>query len=261
MNAISKFELPRGQGNAFLNKLEAAGLTSELAQQVVDSKDNELAKKTVRFIASGGIMQSVWQKRAREIMCTNMFGIEDAVMHLNVKPNKVQLAALERIPFSEEILYSCKNTHLLVAVFPLSLSDLWDSFKFQEGIFARQHPWFTEKNFGTDRGVVGWRLIRKTPVEGSIQKEWDDQQKLLSKDEVVPSTRIVVYAMIAHFKMTGERLFQHLQVRCADKETRRAVTYTTIVGYFDSFGIRVAVESISYSHLKIGLASAVKPQD
>ena len=45
-----------------LLKLEAAGLCDELAQKVVDSKDNDLAKKVVRLIQNGGFEPSTSQK-------------------------------------------------------------------------------------------------------------------------------------------------------------------------------------------------------
>jgi hypothetical protein len=47
--------ISRGQGNEFLNKLEAAGLNIPLAQKVIDSKGNELAAKVVRLIQNDGL--------------------------------------------------------------------------------------------------------------------------------------------------------------------------------------------------------------
>lgn len=42
--------MSRGQGNEFLNKLEAAGLFGNLAQEVIDSLGNEKAKQVVKFL-------------------------------------------------------------------------------------------------------------------------------------------------------------------------------------------------------------------
>ena len=55
-----------------LLKLEAAGLDDDLAQKIIDSKDNDLAAKVIRLIQNGGFEATTSQKRAREIMGTNM---------------------------------------------------------------------------------------------------------------------------------------------------------------------------------------------
>ena len=62
--------------------------------------------------------------RAREIMGKNFFGIEEAVQDFGVHPSETQLAALAQVPFTEEVLQSHKDTHILVAVFPLSILDI-----------------------------------------------------------------------------------------------------------------------------------------
>ncbi|MDP3988728.1 MAG: hypothetical protein Q8P93_00610, partial [bacterium] len=60
--------ISRGQGYELLNKLEAAGLDAQLAQKVVDSKDNDLAAKVVTLIQNGGFEPRTSQKLARAIM-------------------------------------------------------------------------------------------------------------------------------------------------------------------------------------------------
>ena len=47
--------ISRAQSHEFLNKLEAAGLDTQLAQKIIDSKNNELAVEVVDFIRSGGV--------------------------------------------------------------------------------------------------------------------------------------------------------------------------------------------------------------
>jgi hypothetical protein len=114
---IHREPIGRGQGNELLNKLEAAGLESSLAQRVIDSKGNDLAAKVVRLISNGGFEATTSQKRAREIMGRNMFGVEEAIRHFGVTPSRQQIAGLSEIPFSETTLEQCKETHVLVAVF------------------------------------------------------------------------------------------------------------------------------------------------
>ncbi len=236
-----------------LLKLEAAGLCDELAQKVVDSKDNDLAKKVVRLIQNGGFEPSTSQKHAREIMGKNIFGVEEAIRHFRVNPTKQQLAYLAEVPFTESVLEACKDTHVLVAVFPISLLDIRGACK-DQGLFYNQ-DWYNKQSFAKEKGEVGWQLSRKTPVSDSTSKTWDEQNKLLGKDDEVPSVRAVVYTMVGHYKATGERLFEKIWVRCSDLDSDGD---RVVVGSFDALGLLVHVCWDVYRSHSVGLASARK---
>jgi len=177
-----------------------------------------------------------WLK-AREIMSKNFFGIEEAIKHLRVNPTKQQLAYLSEVPFSEEVLTSCKDTHILVAVFPLSILNIRNIVKKKEGqtLFYSQ-DWYDKEAFAKDKGKVGWQLVRKEHIANSASKTWNDQQALLSKDEETPTARIVIYTMIGYFLATGKRLFEKIYVRCVDLSSRGDRVY---LGNFDSKGLNV----------------------
>ena len=64
------------------------------------------------------------QLSARKIMGRNIFGVEEAIKYFEVDPTESQLAVFSTIPFTEETLMECRNTHILVACFPLSVGDL-----------------------------------------------------------------------------------------------------------------------------------------
>ena len=216
-----------------LLKLETAGLTDELAQKVIDSKGNELAAKVVRLIQNGGFEPTTSQNRAREIIGRNMFGIEEAIKHFGVNPSKQQLAVLSEIPFTEGTLEECKNTHVLVAVFPMSILDIRGKAK----LFYYQ-SWYNKESFAKDKGDVSWQLVRKTPVPNSTSKTWQEQQALLSTNEETPTARVMVYTIIGHFLATGERLFEHVYVSCSD-----IVSFGDLVGvgFFVSYGLVVVL--------------------
>ena len=220
-----------------LLKLEKAGLTGELSQKVVDSKDNDLAKKVVRLIQNGGFEPSTSQKLAREIMGTNFFGIEEAIKHFGVNPSKQQLAYLAEVPFSEEVLNASKDTHILVAVFPLSILHIRGHARKQSDrtLFYDQ-DWYNGQSFAKEKGEVGWQLVRKEPVANSTSKNWNEQQALLSKDEETPKAQVVIYTMIGHFLATGERLFEKVYVRCSDLGSYGNRVF---VGFFDDKGLDV----------------------
>ena len=237
-----------------LLKLEAVGLNDELAQRVIDSKDNDLAAKVVKLIQNGGYEATTSQKRAREIVGKNFFGVEEAIEYFGVNPTKQQLAVLAEIPFSEAVLQECKDTHVLVAVFPLSILEIRG--KMTSKLFYDQ-SWYNKESFAKDCGDVNWQLVRKTPVSDSTSKSWDEQQALLAKDEETPTARIVVYTTIGLFLATGERLFEQIYVRCLDIVSDGC---RVDVGGFGSSGLDVGRYSGGYRYDSVGLAVSRKFQ-
>jgi len=208
-----------------LLKLETAGLNEEFAQKVIDSKGNDLALKVVRLISNGGFEATTSQKRAREIMGRNTFGIEEAIQHFGVTPSRQQIAGLSEIPFSEAMLEACKDTHVLVAVFQFSILEIRGRVPQDQRLFYNQ-DWYNNQAFAKKRGETEWKLVRKTPVANSTNKTWSEQQALLANNEETPTARMMTYTIIGHFLATGERLFENVYVRCLD---------------IDSYGIRVGV--------------------
>ncbi len=174
---------------------------------------------------------------AHQIMGTNFFGIEEAIKHFGVNATEQQCTYLAKIPFNEEVLRSCKETHVLVAVFPLSILDIRGHTRKQskQNLFYKQE-WYNKQVFAKDRGKVSWQLVRKDPITHSTSKRWEDQQTLLSKDEERPTARIVVYTMVSHFLTTGDRLFEKIYVRCVDQALGgRGI----VVGLFDIRGFHI----------------------
>ena len=236
-----------------LLKLETAGLTDELAQRVIDSKGNDLATKVVRLIKNGGFEATTSQKRTREIMGRNYFGIEEAIQHFGVNPSRQQLAAIAEVPFTEATLEECQNTHILVAVFPMSITEVRSKVSNQR-LFYNQ-DWYNKEAFAKDRGEVAWHLVRKTPVPNSTSKTWPEQQVLLAKNEETPTARVMVYAIIGHFLVTGERLFERIYVRCSDVDSYGGRVF---VGLFGADGLSVKNYWDDDRDDGIGLASARK---
>ncbi|MEK9170563.1 MAG: hypothetical protein AAB674_02870 [Patescibacteria group bacterium] len=253
-NIVSQRKLSVHKEHEVLLKLETAGLTDELAQKVIDSKGNDLAAKVVRLIQNGGFDPSTSQKRAREVMGRNCFGIKEAIKHFGVNPSKQQLAALSEVPFSEETLEECKNTHILVAVFPLSILDIRG--KMDSKLFY-DTSWYNKEPFAQDHGEVSWQLIRKTPVADSTSKNWSEQQVLLAKNEETPKARVMVYAIIGHYLATSERLFENVYVRCSDLDSDG---FRVLVGNFDRDGLDVDYHWVDYQIDYLGLASSRKFQ-
>lgn len=194
-----------------------------------------------------------WE-RARAIMGTNMFGLEEAIRHFGVRPQQQELEALVTIPFSEEVLTACRETHILVAVFPFSILVIRNKVA-KKKLFWKT-DWYNNQAFAKERGEVGWHLVRKIPVENSTSKTWPEQQALLTETEETPKARIMVYTIIGHFLATGERLFERIYVRCSDLDSDGL---RVCVGCFDADGLLVVYHWFDDRDDCIGVASARKP--
>lgn len=255
MNTMVSRTLSVHKEHEVLLKLEAAGLDDELAQRVIDSKGNDLATKVVRLIENGGFEPSTSQKRAREIMGENFFGVEEAIKHFGVNPSSAQTTALAEVPFTEDALTCCKDTHILVVVFPMSILDIRGKVE-RTLFFSHEDSWYNREAFAKDGGEIGWHLVRKTSVPDSTSKTWDEQQALLDKYEETPSARVMVYTIIGHYLATGERLFfEGLPVvRTSSVAGGRRVR----VGGFDGRGLYIDYWGDGYRHGCLGVSSAQK---
>lgn len=195
------------------------------------------------------------QKRAREIMGKNCFGVEEAIKHFGVDPSKQQLAILATVPFPEAMLEERKNTHVLVAVFPISMLGIRSKVE-RRGLKHIWNSWNNAEKFARDNGVVRWCLVRKTPVTNSIVKTWSEQQELLRDFEEVPSIRVMVYTIIGYNFMTvGEYLFEHVFVFCSDLSSQGSHIG---VGYFNGYSLRIGHFRDSDCSINFGLASSMR---
>lgn len=202
---------------ATLRALQDYGVTHEHLARLRAEPD--YAKRVAEFMLCGGIIEdNIHQKMVRKTMGKNFFGVKEAIKLFGVNPSKQQLAVLAEIPLSEATLEECKNTHILVAVFPMSILDIRD--KVERKLFHRhEDAWYNNQAIAKDHGRVGWYLVRKSPVQNSTNKNWSGQQALLSKDEETPSARVMVYAIIGHYLAIGERLFESFYIRCSDLDS------------------------------------------
>jgi hypothetical protein len=256
--------------------MDTASISDELAEKMVESKSNnrmKLTQKVIGFIQHGSFALTS-QERAREIMEDNFFGVEEAIKHFGVNPSKRELAAIAAVPFSEKTLIECKYTHVLVAVFPLSILDIRNRVD-HKLFFCRQRKFnctgsclpedssdYYKMPFAKDRGKgkVSWYLVRKTPVPDSTEKTWEMQQDLFGWKEEAPSARVLIYTMIGHFLAGGrrvQRLFQYYpDVRCSDPTEPG---WSVGVGRFNNGGVLMGIFSRNERSCLLGLASVRKP--
>lgn len=248
-------DIPAGDINAATQRLLVA-LGDNADKVIADLKKKPNFVTTVaNFMVNGGHQPTTSQKSARTIMGGNMFGIEEAIKHFGITPSATQLLMLSQVPFSAKVLKACKDTHILVAVFPLSILDL--RRKVDPALFYSKDGdgWYQKQAFAKSEGKIGWKLIRKTPVDDSIEKNWDEQQALLGKDEMTPSAQVMTYAIIGHFLATEERLFESIYVRTSDVDSDGS---RVLLGEFDATGLFVDNDWDSFRYGNLGLAGAWK---
>lgn len=190
--------------------------------------------------------------QARTIMGSNFFGVEEAIKYFNINPSQKKLRVFEQIPWSKKKLEECKDTHILIAVFPISIIKMGKIVnKKDKKIFDDR--WMAFSEFAKYKGRIGWELVRKDLIPGS-NKKWDnmpstseeeinakclfiqehkmEQGALLTQEnEKLPAGQLVMYTMIGYFLKTGERLLEKSCVRCSDISDDGTTLY---IGYFDS---------------------------
>jgi len=228
-------------------------LTKADAQRLIERGD-ELKSRLEQMLMELGVDdgETSSQRAVRKIMGKNFLGIPEVVEHFGAI-SLADLFALQQIPFDEETLKACADTHILVADVGLSLLDVRQ--RARKGLFHSE-DWFDKEEFAKRTETARWRLIRKNPVDGSFSKIWSELQPLIDDSiSEVPSARQVVYTMILHFLSTGERLFKKVYVRTCDVDSlgRRVG-----VGVFDSIGLSVDYWSDSGRGSGIGVASSRK---
>lgn len=199
---------------------------------------------------------SVSFERARSISPALIsYGISDVETGFGVSFTPDQRAALADIPFSDDTLNKCAETHLLFPSFPLSLLDIRE--KYLEHFCAKNLGCCPELGLKSSRDPlpVHWHLLRMDLVPDSYEKTWCEQLALLSPEEEVPSAALVAFATMLHYKMAGKRLFECTQVRTSD----RAATGPFCVGYFDvAHGLNVTSYRVDFRSPYLGLSSARK---
>lgn len=244
-------DVPSGQTNgAFQRFMVALGDEADVAVTRINT-DTVFADRMAQYAKNGAVELPTSHAQARAIMGVNFFGIEEAMKHFGVNPSRRQLAAFAEVPFSEETLTECKDTHILVAVFPLSIVELRG--KVDKSLFYKQ-DWYDNEAFANG-GETGWQLVRKTPIANSTSKTWNEQQALLGHDDETPKAQVVVYTMIGHFLATGEKLFEKIYVRCSDLDS---VGDRVLVGYFGARGLLVDLCWVSDRNDILGVSSARK---
>jgi len=240
-----------GEIGATLRALQDQGVTCDHLKRI--RAEPGYAKRVAEFMIRGGLESSVHHTLAREIMGKNMFGVEEAIQYFGVNPTSQQFDVLSEVPFSKTVLEQSKNTHVLVAVFPLSIIEIRE--KVDSKLFYHR-SWWNKESFAKEHDETSWQLLRKTPVGDSTWKNWEEQQTLTGEDDEVPTAQVMVYTIIGHYLATDERLFKRIYVRTCSVDSGGG---RASVGFFDPGRLFVCGWQDFYRGVHVGVSSARKP--
>ncbi|HQJ28849.1 MAG TPA: hypothetical protein PLG39_05850 [Methanotrichaceae archaeon] len=179
-------------------------------------------------------------------MGKNFFGIEDGIKFFGFNPTRQQLSTLSDIPFSQDILDKSKDSHILVAVFPLSILEIRDRVD-NRLFYNHEGAWYNEQAFAKARGEVSWHLVRKTQADGLTSNNWQEQLALFGKNDEVPTAQVMVYTAIGYFLKTGERLVERKYARTSSVDSGGNCVYVGEVG-LDGLGISDYWDAVRYDN-------------
>jgi|SRR3990167_1187338 len=67
--------------------------------------------------------------------------------------------------------------------------------------------WYDNEVFAKEKDKPQMRKISLAIVDGSLNKTFEDQKKMLPKGQEIPTARILISAILLHFLDTGEKAF------------------------------------------------------
>lgn len=230
----------------------------ESADKVADAINGnpDFLTRLALYAKTGGYEPTVSQETARRIMGKHYLGVEHAIEHLKVSPSRQDLKLLEDVPFDEAVLETYKNTHILVAVLPMSILDIQGRVD-RSLFYFKDEPWYKKQAFAKDKGQARWALIEKSIVSGSLSKTWQEQQALLQKSDETPTARVLVYGVILHYLVNGERLLPNVYARVSDLDSDGI---RVIVGHFDAHGLYVYYSWDDLRYAYLGVSSSRKSE-
>ena len=190
--------------------------------------------------------------RARAIMGKNCLGPDKVRKHYGIQ---LPVGRFAEVPFSEKTLRRHKDTHVLFAGAPLSVSEILERADTSRSDIG----WIRYEAFARQQEVdLRWYLLRKNPVPHSYCKTYGEQRALLAAGEDVPFACEVLYMTILYWMAHGEHLFPHVGVRVRDTlSTGERVKVGCLATAFHEFNMSAASDYLRNTYL--GLAPGLTP--
>ncbi len=190
---------------------------------------------------------------AREILGDDFISPEDIrkVYQLQASDN------MDTLPSENDLRWLKANGYILVPMPHEHLSVLDVRNLDNKLFYSKTGGWYEEQKFARDERTgpyTSWLAIKKTVVNGSLNKSWNDQNELLSDVEHVPNAAELTWAVTIYYKVRGVYLFPdtYARVSSLDSGGNRVG-----VGVFDARGLSVG-NRWDDDRSRLGLSSARK---
>lgn len=273
---VSQLPVSTHQSSEFFHKMEKAGFRPELAQRVIQSKNNEMAKRLVPFMSRGCQSPSEDEIGARQIMGKNFLGLEEVIEYLGITPTPEEWNQVSIIPYSKETLEEYRDSHFLFLGVsqdnlgnPLTIKRMAEMIPSARGqkIFCGRiaESYQCKKATTQTTPDLRWYLIKKSTTKESKGQPYDEQEKLLANTEYREKAVVYVYMTVLAFASRGETLFEKETVWCQDGYDGPNPSYHRIyvnkrqegLERFRDIGIGFLEKDCCYPD--VGLAPARKP--
>ncbi len=176
----------------FFELMTEAGLQEKALQYIISNKQNRkpLAKFMNRLLD-----EFPSYEQAKEIMGQNFVGLERVKEYFGIDPTPDQYFKYAQIPYSIKTLQSLRDTHILVAVFPISIFEMMEKYP---NLFdvknITTYYGDSEELFIRDEGKCQWILLNKTSIQ--YKQNYDSL-----------TAQPTVYAMLSYHLSSGEEIF------------------------------------------------------
>lgn len=139
---------------------------------------------------------------------------------------------------SQEVLEWCRDNGYMVVAGPnrpMSLLEIRALRK--DHFYSKEGGWYAEQAFAqNDKVETRWIMLRKESVPQSTSKNWNEQQTLLSADEVTPNIAEVTWCVTTYKAVRNIYLLPSIYVRTSSLDSGG---HRVFVGDFGAKGLRV----------------------
>jgi hypothetical protein len=154
---------------------------------------------------------------ARTILGKDFISPEEIAKSRKIVYTDEQFAMFSDALPAQDVLEWCRDYgYMLVAGPPKEMSLLDIRALHKPYFYSKDGGWYAEQKEAfarDDKATTAWILLRKEPVPDSLDKNWDEQQALLSKVEVVPNAAATTWCLTTYKVVRG------VYVRTSNRES------------------------------------------
>ena len=177
---------------------------------------------------------------ARTILGKDFISPEEIAKSRKIVYTDEQFAAFgDTLPAQDVLEWFRDNGFMLVAGPPKEMSLLDIRALHAPYFYSKEGGWYAneKETFArNDKATTAWIALRKEPVPDSLNKNWDEQQALLSEFEVVPNAAATTWAVTTYKAVMGFYLLKNVYVRTSSRDSDGV---RVVVGRFDDTGLDV----------------------